>query len=129
MQNTYLSTFQLLGSLGLLLGTIGLAVVLIRTVIERKAELALFVSLGFSRSKRLRLVLTENCFLLVMGLVLGTFCAIVGVLPAIRQSMQQINFTSLALTLVGALLTGLCASGLAVVLTGGRITPADLRRE
>ena len=30
VQETYLSTFQLLGSLGLLLGTVGLAVVLLR---------------------------------------------------------------------------------------------------
>jgi hypothetical protein len=34
VQNTYLSTFQLLGALGLMLGTIGLAVVLVRTVID-----------------------------------------------------------------------------------------------
>ncbi len=41
--NTYLSTFQTLGSLGLLLGTLGLAVVLVRTVIERRPELALWL--------------------------------------------------------------------------------------
>ena len=39
--NTYLSTFRVLGSLGLMLGTIGLAVVLVRNLVERRAELAL----------------------------------------------------------------------------------------
>src|SRR4051812_7421507 len=46
--NTYLSTFQTLGSLGLLLGTAGLAVVLLRGLVERRAELALLSAIGFS---------------------------------------------------------------------------------
>ena len=41
IQNTYLATFQSLGGLGLLLGTIGLAVVQWRNVLERRGELAL----------------------------------------------------------------------------------------
>ena len=51
VQNTYLSTFQSLGALGLLLGTIGLAVVQLRSVLERRGELALMRAGGFrSRS-------------------------------------------------------------------------------
>ena len=42
--NTYLSTFRVLGSLGLMLGTIGLAVVLVRNLIERRPELALLAA-------------------------------------------------------------------------------------
>ena len=41
VENTYLATFQALGGLGLLLGTLGLAVVLVRSVDERRGELAL----------------------------------------------------------------------------------------
>ncbi len=41
VENTYLSTFQTLGGLGLLLGTVGLAAVLLRNVLERRRELAL----------------------------------------------------------------------------------------
>jgi putative ABC transport system permease protein len=129
IQNTYLSTFQLLGALGLMLGTIGLAVVLVRTVIERKSELALLSAIGFARGARMRLVLAENALLLVSGLVLGAVCALIGVLPALRESARQLHFTSLGVTLVGVLVTGLCASGIAVVLSSGRIGPADLRSE
>ena len=39
VQNTYLSTFQVLGGLGLLLGTLGLGIVLVRNVLERRGEL------------------------------------------------------------------------------------------
>ena len=55
-----------------MLGTLGLAVVLVRTVIERKAELALLASLGFTAASRVTLVLSENAFLLVIGLALGS---------------------------------------------------------
>ena len=47
VQNTYLSTFQMLGGLGLLVGTFGLAAVMMRNVIERRSEIALLRSLGF----------------------------------------------------------------------------------
>jgi ABC-type antimicrobial peptide transport system permease subunit len=130
VQNTYLSTFELLGALGLMLGTIGLAVVLVRTVIERRGELALLAAIGFRTGARVWLVLAENAFLLVTGLMLGTLCALVGVLPAILASGRAINFASLTLTLAATLLVGLGASAIAVLLCGGtRITAADLRRE
>src|SRR5205823_1837634 len=40
VENTYLSTFQTLGSLGLILGTAGLAAVMLRNILERRRELA-----------------------------------------------------------------------------------------
>lgn len=42
VQNTYLSTFQSLGGLGLLLGTLGIVAVQLRSVFERRGELASF---------------------------------------------------------------------------------------
>ena len=48
VENTYLSTFQSLGGLGLLLGTIGLAAVMFRNVLERRREL------GAAAGRRLR---------------------------------------------------------------------------
>ena len=47
VENTYLTTFQALGGLGLLLGALGLAVVLLRSVWERRGELALLRALGY----------------------------------------------------------------------------------
>jgi putative ABC transport system permease protein len=129
VQNTYLSTFEALGGLGLMLGTIGLAVVLVRTVIERRSELALLASLGFSRWMRVKLMLSENIFLLLAGLAAGTVCAIVGVLPAMAQSQRGINFSSLAVTLCAALVCGVGASAVAVLLVGRQVAAADLRRE
>ncbi|MDB5299788.1 MAG: hypothetical protein JWO87_1451, partial [Phycisphaerales bacterium] len=129
VQNTYLSTFQTLGALGLMLGTLGLAVVLVRTVIERKAELALLASLGFTSAARVRLVLAENAFLLVVGLAAGAVCALIGILPAVANSARVINASGLALTLVSVLAVGLAASAVAVRLSGVNVIPADLRHQ
>ena len=50
VENTYLSTFQLLGGLGLVLGTLGMAAVLLRNVFERRRELALLRAVGYNSS-------------------------------------------------------------------------------
>ncbi len=49
VQNTYLRAFQSLGALGLLLGTFGVAVVQLRSVMERQSEFGLLRAIGFTR--------------------------------------------------------------------------------
>ena len=51
VQNTYISAFQSLGALGLLLGTFGLAAVQLRSVLERKREFALMQAVGFAPNR------------------------------------------------------------------------------
>lgn len=127
--NTYLSTFQTLGALGLMLGTIGLAVVLLRGLVEQRPELALLSAIGFRPLARLRLVLAENAFLLVLGLLVGTFCALVGVLPTILSTSRVVNLSELAWTLTAVLALGLSVLTAAVWIGSRRIAPADLRAE
>jgi ABC-type antimicrobial peptide transport system permease subunit len=78
---TYLTTFQLLGGLGLLLGLLGLAVVILRGVWERIGELALLRAFGYTPATVRSLVLRENLVLLALGVALGLVAAIVSVLP------------------------------------------------
>jgi putative ABC transport system permease protein len=77
----YLSTFQLLGGFGLLLGVLGLAVVLLRGVWERLGELALLRAVGYPTRSLLFLVLAENAALLVIGIAIGVLAALVSVAP------------------------------------------------
>ncbi|MFO0968123.1 MAG: ABC transporter permease [Gemmataceae bacterium] len=56
VENVYLATFQALGGLGLLLGALGLAIVLLRGVWERRGQLAL----GAFRRRRGLAVPVEN---------------------------------------------------------------------
>ena len=98
-------------------------------MIERKAELALLASLGFKRADRIVLILSENVFLLVLGLVVGTICALLGILPTLIRSAHGINFGALGLTLGTVLVIGVLASTIAVWISGAHVSPADLRRE
>jgi ABC-type lipoprotein release transport system permease subunit len=81
VQNTYLSTFQSLGALGMLLGTFGLATVQLRNILERRSELALMRSCGFSGKRLASMILLENMLLLLGGLATGALAALFTVLP------------------------------------------------
>lgn len=81
VQNTYLRTFQSLGAIGLLLGTIGLAIAQVRSVLERQSEFAILRSVGFSGRKLGLLVLRETMLLLLLGVGLGLLTSILAVLP------------------------------------------------
>lgn len=78
---TYLTTFQLLGGLGLLLGILGLAAVILRSVWERIGELALLRAVGYRHRVIHSLVLRENLWLLTLGIMLGLVAAFLSVLP------------------------------------------------
>ena len=82
VENTYLSTFQALGGLGLLLGTIGLATVMFRNVLERRRELALLRAVGYDRRRVTLMIAAETLFLLMAGLATGASCAVIAVAPA-----------------------------------------------
>ena len=110
VQNTYLSTFQSLGGLGLLLGTVGLGIILIRNTIERRAELAAMRAFGFPKRRLSALVLLETCFQLALGIGLGTFSALVAVTPHLVAMREIVPWGSLAATLAVIFALGTLAS-------------------
>jgi hypothetical protein len=114
VENTYLSTFQTLGGLGLLLGTLGLGIVLIRNVIERRAELAAMRAFGFPRKSLALLVLAENVFLLMVGITAGSLAALIAVAPHVVQNTAGIPWISLAVTLILVVAAGMTSSSAAV---------------
>ena len=110
VRNTYISTFQTLGGLGLVLGTIGLGVILIRNVNERLKELAVLRAIGFSRRRLAWTVLLENVFLLSVGISVGTFSAAAAVAPHWLGGGGALQWNSLALTLLSVFTIGMLAS-------------------
>jgi putative ABC transport system permease protein len=127
VQNTYLSTFQLLGGFGLLLGVLGLAVVLLRNVWERRAELSLLRAMGYRTGTLNRMVFVENALLLLMGLGAGVLAAVASVAPHV-VSGTAIPVGRLAIMLAAVLAVGLLAAGLAVAASGRQVV-AGLRQE
>jgi putative ABC transport system permease protein len=111
VENTYLSTFQTLGGLGLLLGTVGLAAVLVRNVLERRRELALLSAVGYRRRHVLLMVLAENALLVGGGLLAGAVCAGIAIMPAVAERGGRLPLTSGgALLLFAVFVTGLLSS-------------------
>ena len=114
VQNTYLSTFQTLGGLGLLLGTLGLATVMLRNVLERRAELALMRAVGFRNTQLAWLVLWENAFLLVWGLLAGTVSALLAMTPHLRKTGADVLWSDVGMTLGVVFVVGMLAALFAV---------------
>ena len=117
VQNTYLSTFQSLGALGLLLGTFGLAAAQLRSVLERRGELALMRATGFRRGRLAQLVLLEHGLLLSLGLGIGLAAALGAIGPLMAGGGMQGARASLGelATWVGLIfVVGLAAGGGAV---------------
>lgn len=129
VQNTYLSTFQVLGGLGLLLGSAGLGIVVLRNVQERRGELGLLVAVGFRRDALQQLVLGEHGALLGLGLGVGLIAAVIGVLPSLLSAGGEIPYRSLAFTLAAVFLNGLIWTWIATrIALRGRLVDA-LRNE
>jgi putative ABC transport system permease protein len=111
VENTYLSTFQTLGGLGLLVGTFGLAAVVLRNVLDRRRELALLGAVGYGRGHIFTIVVAEHVLLLVWGLVIGTACALVAIAPAALERGGRLPATQAgALLLAAVFLAGLLSS-------------------
>ncbi len=109
VQNTYLSTFQMLGGLGLLVGTFGLAVVMMRNVVERRSEIALLRSLGFRATRIVWLILVENSVLLFWGILTGAAAALIAMLPHLLSTGADVPWLELGITLAAVLVIGTLA--------------------
>ncbi len=114
VENTYLSTFQTLGGLGLILGTLGLAIVSIRNALERTGELAVQRAFGFTRRRLYRMLLTESGILLLVGVGLGAGCALAAVLP--HLGTNAVPWQSLATTMGLVIGVGMGSAAIAALL-------------
>ncbi|MDP6763257.1 MAG: FtsX-like permease family protein [Planctomycetota bacterium] len=83
VQNTYLAIFGVLGAIGMLLGTVGLGLVVLRNALERRSELALMRAVGFRGGALRRMIAGEHGLLLVLGLGAGAEAGLVALLPAV----------------------------------------------
>lgn len=104
--NTYLSIFMALGALGLILGTIGLAVILARSLLERKREIAVMQATGFDTKPIFRIIAFEYFILLVTGVLTGLGAAVIAVLPAFLSPGSDASVSTVALVVALILVNG-----------------------
>lgn len=129
VQNTYLSIFSTLGGLGIFLGTIGLAIIVGRNVLERRGQLGVMQAMGFTRTMLARMVLSEHWFLHVSGVLLGLLAALVAVLPKLTQAASALPWGLLIGVNLAVLFGGLifCSVAARIVLRGNLME--SIRRE
>ncbi len=107
VENTYLTIFLVMGALGLLLGTIGAAIILARNIQDRKQEIALLLATGYKRTHIVRMLFRENSILLFAGLAGGLVTAIIAAFPSVMANFHALPLTFLIVSLVVIVLNGL----------------------
>jgi putative ABC transport system permease protein len=106
VENTYLSIFTMLGGLGLVLGSVGLGLVVLRNLLERRGELSMLRAVGFSRQRVQLMVFYEHWGLVLSGILWGVIAALVAVVPAMQSPGGQIPYAGLAFTVLGIAASG-----------------------
>ncbi|MBE0535860.1 MAG: ABC transporter permease [Phycisphaerae bacterium] len=102
VKNTYLSIFQVLGGLGLLLGSVGLALVVLLNVLERRGELGMMRALGFAEQRIKQIILYEHVLLVGVGLCAGVAAALIAMAPAIASPGAGLPYMTLS-AIIGAI--------------------------
>jgi ABC-type antimicrobial peptide transport system permease subunit len=116
VENTYLNIFLMLGALGLLIGTIGLGIIIFRSIYESRAQFALLEATGFRKQKIRRITLRGNMQLVLLSLVIGLVPSILSALPSLRSSLYfGLIYWSLAILVL------VLVSAWFWVLTGNRL--------
>jgi ABC-type antimicrobial peptide transport system permease subunit len=128
VQNTYLNTFQILGGLGLLLGSVGLGLVVLRNVFERRGELGVMSAVGYSPGRLQSMILREHLRLLWIGTGVGVLTALLAVSPVLATPGGGLPWASLLWIFGAVVLNGVvwtwfatrsaCRGGLLAALRG-----------
>jgi len=81
IENTYIAIFNVLGTLGVVLGSLGLAIVVARNLRERRGEFAVMTAIGIPRRVLGRMVLAEFGRLVLWGIAIGAVTSAIAVWP------------------------------------------------
>ena len=124
----YLSTFQLLGGLALLLGMFGFGVVILRNASERTGEYAILRAAGYRTATLQKLVLIESGLVLSVGVGIGLLAAVIAVIPNAALG-GQVATGRLGIMLGGIVLVGVAVAYRATARIARLPVIASLRRE
>lgn len=107
LENSYLRMFLVLGGLGVILGTAGMGLVVLRHVIERRQELALLRAVGWSRLQVTIYLIAEHSGVLLYGLLSGTVAALLAIAPLVSATDQKLPLGTLGILLLAMVVSGL----------------------
>lgn len=86
VENTYISIFNVLGGLGVILGAAGLGIVTARNLAERQHEFTQLHQIGISRKIIRSLIVRETGQFILWAIGIGLLAAIISILPALSTT-------------------------------------------
>ena len=110
IENTYIAIFNVLGALGVVLGSLGLALVVARNLRERRGEFAVLTAIGLPQAVLARMVFAEFGRLVLWGLAVGALASLVAIWPSLTALPAAPTLALAAAMLAGIALLNL-ASG------------------
>jgi len=108
VENTYISIFNVLGGLGVILGSAGLGLVTARNLAERKDEFAMLHTIGIPTKVIRSTISKEVRNLILASLLIGLTAALISILPSLPK--QPSPGVTLGWIAALATLTTLCAT-------------------
>jgi putative ABC transport system permease protein len=129
IENTYLSIFLMLGVLSLIIGTVGLGILIARSIMERKSEIGLLLALGYKHSAIYQIIFTEYLILLMTGIIIGFFPAIISTLPSLLSLNTDVSFANLLFILFFLLINSIFWIGLFSRINTRKDLVMDLKTE
>ncbi|MDF7824484.1 FtsX-like permease family protein [Pontiellaceae bacterium B12227] len=129
VESTYLAMFLVLGIFGLVVGSAGVGIVVLRNVQDRKAELAMLRALGYRTAELKRMLLLEHGILTAVGFVIGLVAAFTAMFPALFLSGTAVSIGFMSLLLLGVVASCGISLGIAVSLSVRGDALAGLRSE
>jgi hypothetical protein len=129
VEASYLAMFLVLGGLGVAVGTLGLTVVILRNLHERRGELAMLIAFGFAKRRLSRMALMEYGILVASGLAIGGISAAVSMLPAYLSALPTIAAGNQALVAALVVAASTVSMWAAVAVGVSRLDLSALRDE
>ena len=91
VENTYIAIFNVLGGLGIILGSLGVGIVTARNLVERKGEFETLKVLGISKGLRAAIVKREVREMVIWGLGIGLVSALIAVIPVLGGTVGFVD--------------------------------------
>lgn len=101
VESTYMLMFLVLGGMGLLLGSAGMGIVVLRNIMERRGELGLLRAVGYSDGQVRRMILAEHWLILGVGLVVGIVASLVAMWPSFSAPGVALPYLTIVLFFAG----------------------------
>lgn len=97
VESTYMAMFLVLGGLGLILGSAGMGIVVMRNIMERRGEFGLLKAVGYSTAQLCMVLLAEHWLILAMGLALGLLSSFAAMWPSLSAPGIRLPYVSIVL--------------------------------